>query len=59
MNSRNELMVTGTPLPSNRVGVSSSRDGVLGIVEGERNADRRVEEIMIYLKRSANWRLVG
>jgi hypothetical protein len=59
MNSRNAEIVMKTVLASGRVGVSSSREGLLGTVDGERNAERRDEEIMIYLNRSANWRPDG
>jgi hypothetical protein len=59
MNSRNAEIVMGTLRVSGGVSVSSCREGLLGTVDGERNAERREEEIMIYLKRSANWRPDG
>ncbi len=54
MNNRRAEVVIGTVLVSVLVGVSNSRDESGDRDVGDRNADSRVEDIMMYLNRSAN-----
>jgi hypothetical protein len=54
------VVVIGASLASETVGVSGSGNAWASVRDGERNADSKEDDMMMYLKRSANWRaLVG